>query len=102
MATKKAANHVHKYKKFNLGQNGRDYLVYKCMKADCTHYVPILLAEGKIAECNRCETPFIISKLQLTGSHGKAMTRPHCVDCIKRKKSADVDAITQFLAENKI
>lgn len=98
----KMPDHIHKYKKINLGRNGKEYLVYRCMKPDCSHYVPIAMAEGKLAECNRCEQPFIISKVQLTGSSMKPMTRPHCNDCIDRKKVKDEDvaAIAAFIAGN--
>jgi hypothetical protein len=97
MATKsKAANHLHRYKKVNLSTTG-EYWVYKCEKPMCSHYIPINLAFGKLCECNRCHEPFIIGKIQLTGSNGRPMTRPHCVKCIKRKESDDAQKITDFL-----
>lgn len=103
MATKKPANHVHKYKKVNLARDGDEYLVYKCTKPTCSHYVPLALAEGKMCECNRCGEPMLISKTVLTGSSGRPMTLPHCSECVKRKKGTtdDVAAIAEFLAGNK-
>ena len=97
----KVANHLHRYKKVNLGKNGKEYLVYKCQKPACSHYIPIALAEGKLCECNRCNEPMILGKPQLTGSSGGPMAKPHCNDCIERKKANDVGAIAEFLEGNK-
>lgn len=98
----KKVNHLHKYKKFNLGMNGKDYFVYKCMIVDCSHYVPVQLAEGKLCECNRCGDTMVITKVQLKGSVHRAMSRPHCLTCIKRRTSPDVEAISEFLAGTKV
>lgn len=92
-----AANHVHRYKKVNLGQNGKKFLVYKCVKPLCSHYVPLHLAEGKICECNRCGEPMLITKVTLTRSNGGAMQKPHCNTCIRKKKNTEIEAIADFL-----
>lgn len=96
----KVANHLHRYKKVNLGENGKEFLVYKCMKPACSHYVPMTLAEGKLCECNRCNEPMIITKATLRHSSNKPMSKPHCVNCIQRRKSADVEAVAEFLSKN--
>lgn len=104
MASKKPENHLHKYKKVDLSSDkDKSYLVYKCTKPACSHYVPLHLAEGKICECNRCGEPMLITKHVMTGSGKKPMTLPHCGDCIKRKKGTldDVAAISEFLAGSK-
>lgn len=99
----KKPEHLHKYKKVNLGRNGKDYFVYRCMITGCSHYVPVHLSENKVCECNRCGEPMIINKITLQGSTGRAMALPHCVDCIERKKdiNEDVAAIAAFLEGNK-
>lgn len=98
----KAANHLHRLKKVNLSSDkANPYLVYKCVKPACSHYIPINLAEGKLAECNRCGEPMIITKAVLTHSGGKPMAKPHCPNCIKRKNEKDVAAIAAFLAGSK-
>jgi hypothetical protein len=102
MGKSNSANHIHRYKKVNLATTGDEYLVYKCQKPACSHYVSLVLAEGKLCECNRCHETMIITKLQLTGSGGKPMARPHCGDCIKRKKPEEIDAIASFLHEKDI
>ena len=95
-------NHIHKYKKVNLATSpGKAYWIYKCQLPLCSHYVPIHLSEGKACECNRCGDVMLISKAVLTHSGGKPMLLPHCPNCIKRKKSADVDAIADFLEKVK-
>lgn len=95
----KVANHIHRYKKVNIGSDHNDFFVYKCMKPACSHYIRIDLAEGKLCECNKCGEPMILSKAVLTHSGGKPMTKPHCGDCVKRRKSKDVEAIAEFLKE---
>lgn len=92
-----ASDHIHRYKKIDIGGETKEFFVYKCMKPTCSHYLPINLAEGQMCECNRCHEPMIITKKILTHSAGKPMTKPHCGACVKRKKSADVDAIAEFL-----
>ena len=95
--SKSSVNHVHRYKKVDLGRNGKVYLVYKCVKPVCSHYIPIHLAEGKMCECNRCGEPMVITKSILTSNSGATpMARPHCPDCTKRKTS-DVGTINDFL-----
>jgi hypothetical protein len=97
----KPANHLHKYKKVNLSETDKPYLVYKCLKPACSHYVPVKLSEGKLCECNRCGEPMIITKSVLTHSNNKPMARPHCSDCIKRRKE-DVAAIAEFITGIKV
>lgn len=95
----KVANHIHRYKKIDIGADGKEYLVYKCMKPACSHYVPIHLAEGKLCECNKCGDAMIISKAVLTHSAKKPMARPHCPNCIKRRRNETVEALDKFLNE---
>lgn len=97
MASKTVANHLHRYKKVNIGANGKVFYVYKCMKPACSHYIRMDLAEGKLCECNRCGEPMIIGRETLTKSSSKPMALPHCSDCIKRRENKDVEAIKEFL-----
>ncbi len=96
------ADHLHRYKRVNLASDGSKYEVYKCVKPACPHYVPLKLAEGKLCECNRCHEPMIIGKVQLNGSSGKSMARPHCNDCVQKKVDANAKALAEFIASNKI
>lgn len=99
MSSKTVANHLHRYKKKNIGVNGKEFFVYVCTKPACSHYVRIDLAEGKLCECNKCHEAMIITREVMTKSSGKPMTLPHCLGCVKRKKVTDVEvgAITEFL-----
>lgn len=101
--SKKASNHLHRYKKVDIGRANKEYLVYQCIFPGCSHYIPIGQSEGKVCECSRCKEPMIITKITLNGSNGGPMARPHCPDCTKRKdnKDADVAAIAAFLEGNK-
>jgi len=95
----RAVNHLHRYKKKNLGVDGKKFFVYACTKPACSHYIRCDLAEGKLCECNKCYETMLITKEVLTKNSGKPMTNPHCSDCTKRKKVVDEDvtAITEFL-----
>jgi hypothetical protein len=96
------AKHLHRYKKVDLSRNGdKPYLVYKCIKPACSHYVPINLAEGKLCECNKCGEPMLITKATLIHSSNKPMAKPHCADCIVRKNAKDVAAIAEFIGGTK-
>lgn len=89
--------HLHKYKKINLSKTDKEYLVYRCQKPMCSHYIPIKLAAGKMCECNRCGEPMILDKTQLTGSGGYPMTNPHCIECKGSKKTNELAKIAKFL-----
>lgn len=95
----KVANHLHRYKKVDIGKEGNEFLVYKCMKPACSHYIRMDLVEGKLCECNKCGEPMIITKETLTHSSGKPMAKPHCNGCVKRKKSDDIAALADFLGK---
>jgi hypothetical protein len=101
----KVPNHIHKYRKVNLGGNGKKYLVYRCMKPGCSHYIPCMMAEGKLAECYRCHMPFVITRPMLYHSGGEPMAKLHCNNCTKRKKpdvvEMDIDAVADFLEGTK-
>lgn len=97
MPSKTVANHLHRYKKINIaGFRKPKFLVFKCTKPACFHYVRVDLAEGKLCECSRCNGPMIINKIALT------QTYLHCSKCIKHKRTENVEAITEFLDGAKI
>lgn len=93
----KVANHLHRYKKVDIGSINKPFLVYKCMKPACSHYIRMDLAEGKICECNSCNEPMLITKQVLRHSGNKPATKPKCPKCIKRKNNAEVEALAKFL-----
>lgn len=96
----KTQNHLHKYKRVNIAtRGGKPYYVFKCIKPTCNHYIPVNLSEGKLCECNRCGLPMLITKAVLSGSSGRSLSKPHCLDCVKRKKMPDVTAIAEFLSK---
>jgi hypothetical protein len=100
--SKKVANHLHRYKMIDIGGFGKPpYLIYRCMKPACSHYIPVALSDGKLCECNRCHEPMMIGKVQLNGSTGRPLTLPHCLECTKKKGKTndpkEVEAIAEFL-----
>lgn len=93
-----APNHLHKYKRVNLTRDPakKEYLVFRCTKPLCSHYVPVTLALGKLCECNRCGDAMVIDKVSV------GLALPHCPACTKRKQSNEeaVDIVAQFLKEH--
>jgi len=93
----KVPNHLHRYKRVNLARNpGKEYLVFKCTKPLCSHYVPVTLAEGKLTECNRCGDAMVMDKVAVR------LAVPHCPACTKRKADVleTVDLIADFLKDH--
>lgn len=100
MSTK--VNHLHRYKKVNLSRDkDNPFLVYQCTKPTCSHYIRMELSEGKMCECNICGEPMIITRATLTHSSGNPMAKPRCNNCVRRRKSDTVDAISEFLQGKK-
>lgn len=95
----KAPNHIHKYKKVDIATGDKEFLVYKCMKPLCSHYIRMDLAEGKMCECNVCGDPMIITRETLVHSSGKPMAKPRCNNCVKRRKSDDIAALADFIGK---
>src|SRR4051812_20440332 len=98
MATDK---HYHTYKRVNLAKPAhkkgqrpekREYLVLKCTKLGCTHYVPLHLAAGRIAGCARCQQPFELDKKALR------LAEPHCHSCTNSKDEQLLSTI-EFIKE---
>ena len=85
----KKYNHLHRYAKKKLGKNG--YTVFKCTVAGCSHYIRKELAEGQIAECNRCHEPMVMTKAAIQ------LSKPHCDKCVVRKDKDVHDAIKELL-----
>lgn len=90
----KLPDHLHKYKKLNIGRNGKEYWVFRCMRPACNSYTQVHLTEGNLCECNRCHNPMIMTK------HAMTLTLPHCPDCTKKRKpSEDIQKIQEFLSK---
>ncbi len=85
---KKMADHIHLYKRVDLvpkwkqksdPDKHKPYMVYICTKPLCTHRLPLALAFGKAAECNKCGETFVMDRYTLT------LARPKCSKCVNRK-----------------
>jgi|SRR6188768_2868756 len=78
-----AKRHLHKYRLRNLSRKTPEpYYVYICTHQDCSHNIRVEMVEGKIAECNRCNEPFIMKLAKL--KHGdRIIVKPHCDECTK-------------------
>ena len=79
-----AVKHTHKYYKLSDG-------LWHCALPDCTHYMPLNVAEqveGKRSLCWDCGKPFTL------GASLMEADRPVCFDC-----SVDTDALDRLLKE---
>ena len=92
-----AKKHIHKYRRVNIGHDGKKFWVMRC--ANCTHYIAMAsklscpLLKDSIAECNRCSERFILNKRALR------MEKPCCDDCVVKRKSKTLDAAEKFFED---
>ena len=92
-------DHIHRYRRVNIGTNGKEYFVMRCTKPMCKHYTamatklsaPLLM--GNIAECNRCFERFILDKRSLR------QASPCCADCVRKVKDPKVKEADLFFQE---
>jgi len=87
--------HIHMYKRENLTRNPekKPYMVFRCIKPTCNHHIPLDRALGKIAECCRCNEPFIIDKETIK------LAKPHCQNCFKRTEKPTIDLLADFVKD---
>lgn len=92
----------HLYRRVNIGNpiirdgkvlGKKKFIVFRCMKPNCSHYVTPPLLEGKIAECSRCHEPFVCDKAS------KHLANPHCIDCAQKKKKDIMGSTLDFIKE---
>ena len=74
--------HVHKYKRINLGKRGREFMVYRCVTSGCTHHIRTDMSHGVEALCWKCGIPFNIDAR-------KRLAKPHCSACVTSKATKD-------------
>lgn len=85
--TKKKKKCLHKYQRVNIGNKTKPYLVYRCTRPGCAHYIQMTLALGMACECNRCGKIMVLTKESLT------LAKPHCAGCVERKDSDRLSAL---------
>ena len=99
-----ASKCVHKYRLKDLARKKdvAPYMVYVCIKQDCSHHIRVELVDGKVAECNRCGDKFVMKLAKL--KHGdRFVVRPHCEECtktperLKKKKDKVETSIEELL-----
>jgi len=86
--------HLHKYKRTSIGR--KKYVVYKCILPLCTHYIEKSLVEGKLAICNKCDKPMVMTK------HAMTLAKPHCLDCTNRKVKVVVSELPKEEVTDKL
>ena len=73
-------DHVHKYMRVRLGYKKpkeERYLVFKCMKPGCSHYIRAELVLGQWNECWRCGAAMVMNQWSAQ------FKKPHCRDCTR-------------------
>jgi len=79
----KKYDHIHKYMRTTIGHS--DYIVYRCMVENCTHYLEPSLVVNKETQCwGGCGGTLIITQEHV----GKLIQRPRCRPCIDAHKEA--------------
>jgi hypothetical protein len=77
---RKSDHEVHKYKRMSIGRRGHE--IYKCMRSNCTHYLPsVELAVGRLCACWSCGLPVEMTQHMI----GLGTVRPICAACKKEK-----------------
>lgn len=71
-------SHIHQYKRIKIGKK-KDYVVYRCMRSGCSHYIAAAFIEGKQSVCWSCDSPFTIT-------HKLLRIKPLCEDCKEMRK----------------
>ena len=93
------SKHLHKFRRVNIGKDGKQYFVMRCTKPECRYYVAMNtklsapLLKDTLAECNRCGDRFILDKRALR------MTEPCCEDCVKKKVDPKVKEAENFFQD---
>lgn len=85
---------LHLYKRVNLSRKKDEpFLVYKCIRIACGHWVRLDLAEGKLCECHRCGETLVLTKAVLALN----LAMPHHIECVKSKKVDDAKNLAEIL-----
>lgn len=69
----KYQEHAHRYTRVRLGK--KDYIVFRCVRPGCAHYIRQELVIGKIAQCWRCDDEFVMNQKTAL------LKKPHCAKC---------------------
>lgn len=93
----KLPQHIHLYKRIDLvpswkvKQGKPSRLVFACQHPTCNNTLPVVMAIGKLNECNICHRPFILDKESVLRA------RPRCKECIVRKNVVEIDGLDELL-----
>ena len=79
---------VHKYERKPLGKKGTS-MVMKCVLPGCTHHIAPHLTEGRFSICWRCDSDFVMTKLNTK------QKKPHCKACTRSRKPKKEDELTK-------
>lgn len=89
MSKSKTHEGAHQYRRVRLGKE-KDYIVYRCIKPGCPHYIPKEMLPGKTSVCWKCGKEFIVQTSNLQ------QAKPTC-GCLsfrqERLAGMDIDAL---------
>lgn len=83
----------HKYKRVQMRKDNPNWIVFRCMLPDCSHYLPTLeMVINKLSLCWGCEQQFLITKEHVE------RVKPTCESCVSKKYSLeDIDKLAEEL-----
>ena len=84
-------DHIHRYKRANIGSKDKKCIVFKCTKPRCYHHLSPVLLKDRVAECPKCNNEFIV------GSENLRRADLICSDCIVRKNKIGIEGAIQLL-----
>lgn len=76
---KNKTHHIHKYVRTKMGPKST-VEVYRCILPGCPHYLHLPMLVGRLAECHKCEQPFIVNGKQATRK------KPCCTKCMNKSE----------------
>ena len=104
----KLPKHIHLYKKINIVPSWKSKLpethkhyrpshfLFSCQAPLCGHTLELNKAVGKLASCNVCLRPFVMTKESVQRS------KPRCSECIVRVKKDEIVDLEDFLMDKDI
>jgi hypothetical protein len=81
--------HTHQYRRQKIGK-AKNYIIYRCMRPGCAHYIAEDFIEGRRSICWRCDEEFTIT-------HKLLRIKPVCEKCkLARKEGVRAQPIGDF------
>lgn len=83
--------HIHKYRRIDIGKRKEPFWVMQCSDPACEYWVPMAAKfraprlVGKASKCNRCGDVFLLNRRALK------MALPCCEECVKSRSDEKIN-----------